>query len=400
MCGIAGVYAQNLTQDEANIFSQLLMLNQFRGMDSTGVFAVLDPDKKHDKPWSIYDKDCYDSTYFITTGDKGRDYLLSHVDKLALVGHCRAATVGKIEKKNAHPFDFPNIIGVHNGTMTIDLPNDKEHDTDSEALLHHINDAGVDAAFAEMDWGSAYSLVWFDKRNGTLNFLRNEKRPLWFAFGYAGTTLYWSSEKRALQFVSDVENRYDGRIDSKMWQYKPGHLITLDLTKRADKALYGREIQTKTLISTYKGSHTGARGAAAAFWPNEDLDAWDDEETTRGANSNLPFDPARTGSAVIPTSTSSKGSSTITIGHNRQSTDGSKTRKGFRQIISDDAFATVLINGCSLCGNIEDPDEEDIEYKIGWVTHDRYLCQHCLAEPTGWVSKFMCEYVNQKEKTT
>jgi len=49
--------------------------------------------------------------------------------------------------------------------------------------------------------GGAWALVWWDKGEETLNFLRNKERPLWIAFTKSNDTLFWASELWMLEGV-------------------------------------------------------------------------------------------------------------------------------------------------------------------------------------------------------
>src|SRR3546814_12623264 len=42
---------------------------------------------------------------------------LSGYNSKAFIGHNRAATLGKVNGLNAHPFRYDNIMGAHNGTL-------------------------------------------------------------------------------------------------------------------------------------------------------------------------------------------------------------------------------------------------------------------------------------------
>lgn len=113
----------------------------------------------------------------------------------ALIGHNRSATVGKIVRKNAHPFEFDKVVGVHNGTLRNKWVLEKhgDYDTDSEALYANINHYGVEAAIEKLD--GAYTLVWYDKEDTTINFLRNKERPLYVVFSKDKKLVFWASEK-------------------------------------------------------------------------------------------------------------------------------------------------------------------------------------------------------------
>lgn len=127
-----------------------------------------------------------------------------------LLGHNRYATVGKVNRQNAHPFQFSKVIGVHNGTLKNKWSLDKanEFDTDSEALYYNINEKGVDDIIPKID--GAYALVWYNIEKHSINFLRNTERPLYSTFSKDKKMLFWASEPWMLTGALTRENiEYD-----------------------------------------------------------------------------------------------------------------------------------------------------------------------------------------------
>lgn len=124
---------------------------------------------------------------------RGWKNVVAGVNKV-MIGHNRFATTGKINKANAHPFEFDRVVGVHNGTLRnkYKLLEGHKFDVDSEALYHHINEKGIDDAINTAE--GAWALVWYDKEASTLNFLRNNERPMNIVFSEDFRTMYWASE--------------------------------------------------------------------------------------------------------------------------------------------------------------------------------------------------------------
>ncbi len=180
--GIAG----DLAAKEEAAFKQLLVVNSLRGVDSTGVAVV----NKHTQEVKI--RKSVGDVYQLLDANKFGT-VFSGVNKLC-IGHNRWGTIGGITRKNAHPFEFENVVGVHNGTLKskYKLPNHNEFDTDSEALYSHINNVGIHKAIETVD--GAYALVWYNKEDDTLNMLRNKERPLFYAFTKGKKQLVYASE--------------------------------------------------------------------------------------------------------------------------------------------------------------------------------------------------------------
>lgn len=198
MCGIVGV-AGDITAKEKKIFTELLIIDSLRGIDSTGMISV-----GSDLETVKYYKDIGDPFQFIY--DERFDDAMKGQPKV-LIGHNRFATSGNPNSsKNAHPFDFDNVIGVHNGTLKGQhrLPDFRKFEVDSENIYHSFNKDGVEKTVPKLE--GAYALVWWDKVNKNLNILRNEQRPLFLAFNPTHRCMFWASEHDMLRLVFKRNN--------------------------------------------------------------------------------------------------------------------------------------------------------------------------------------------------
>jgi predicted glutamine amidotransferase len=195
MCGLVGVCGQVGAKEE-KAFAQMLIVDSLRGTDSTGAAII----PRHNEvrvvkalgnPFNLLDSKQYDKA-------------LVGVHR-ALIGHNRFATQGKVSTINAHPFDFDELVGAHNGTLTSKwrLLDAKDFDVDSQNLYHHIHEKGLKDALNFME--GAWALTWWDKVNEEMNFLRNDQRPLWFAKSEDGKCLFWASESWMLSGVAARE---------------------------------------------------------------------------------------------------------------------------------------------------------------------------------------------------
>lgn len=206
MCGIVGYLNTNPTVSalmEA-VITELLYMDTVRGADSTGIAVVPEHIKK---PVEIFKKAIpgYD---FIQL--KGYQKLIRQNDNSCIIGHNRAATRGSVSHQNAHPFQVDGEKGqitlVHNGTIhnKHELPQGNTFGTDSEAIANAFATIGVAETVEKID--GSFSLVWYEGKDNTLNFLRNEERPMEIILDADMPRLYFASEKLMLESVLTRNN--------------------------------------------------------------------------------------------------------------------------------------------------------------------------------------------------
>lgn len=184
MCGLVGV-AGNIGAAEEKIFKTLLFLDTLRGDHSTGILSV------NKLKETLLFKKAVPATEI--SQYKQFDDIFKRISTV-LIGHNRYATKGKINSTNAHPFQCGDIIGAHNGTLIGQylLPDHKEFDVDSENIFHAINKEGVEATCKKLH--GAFALTWYDRKDHTINLLRNDERPLYVAVTPDSKTIFWASE--------------------------------------------------------------------------------------------------------------------------------------------------------------------------------------------------------------
>lgn len=143
-------------------------MDTVRGKDSTGVFGVTAA--------SHVDSLKGDADGYLFTETKQYDQFKTRMqDYKIAVGHNRAATSGKVNAQNAHPFREKHIIVVHNGSVK-NAKDLAETEVDSHTLAFALSQYDAPTALGKID--GAYAVVWYDQQARTLNLARNHLRPL------------------------------------------------------------------------------------------------------------------------------------------------------------------------------------------------------------------------------
>lgn len=185
MCGLVGV-SGTINKKELEAFLNMLRVDTIRGEHSTGVGYV-----KRNKEMGYY-KSVEPGWTFVD--DPRLAKRIDDFGNTVLIGHNRWATRGKVISANAHPFMHGDILGAHNGTISNPdaLSEGKTFQVDSQALIYDIDAEGLSQTLKKV-YG-AWALTYYNKENGTINFIRNEQRPLWMAMSEDGKTIWWASE--------------------------------------------------------------------------------------------------------------------------------------------------------------------------------------------------------------
>ena len=226
MCGIVGVAGNLLPLDKA-IFTELLHADVVRGKHATGMIQVKGKCRQVDNF-----KLAYPAPLFLDLPVVQQE-LNGFLQNTVAVGHNRHATKGASgEHKNAHPFQHGHISMVHNGSLTFWAgltPIGESYTVDSEAICRALEVDGPEIVIPKLR--GAFTLVWVNSEDETLNFVRNEERPLAIAMDEKNNKMWWASEMGMLQWSlnRDIFSRKPATY-TKMFELPEGSWLSIPIT--------------------------------------------------------------------------------------------------------------------------------------------------------------------------
>lgn len=294
MCGLVFAGSNTMGTRDVDFFERLLYCDIIRGDHSTGVFAGY----HHfaGEPYEIrIRKAAVPADVFIRASRKelgrgdSKESLWEEVkvDKRKnpanntltvtkhpkfLVGHNRYATMGEIVDSNAHPFQHGAVTLVHNGTLNNQslLPDHTRFKVDSENVAHAINVEGIEETIKKLN--GAYTLIWHDARDNTLNFLRNKDRPFHFAETTTGDW-FGASEEDMLMWLME---RPKGPTPKRHFEAEVGVQYVFDVSNGGFKFKEERKHELPTFRYVYSG-HSGYNSA----WYNDYDDDYEERFNRR-----------------------------------------------------------------------------------------------------------------------
>lgn len=212
MCGLVGVLGEP-GEDITQLFTDMLYMDTIRGHDSTGVMV-----KKENKPPVVL-KEIGIAHSLIKSKAWGRHVTKSVDSNICYIGHNRAGTRGGNTIQNAHPFTHGHITLTHNGTLLSSYELEKKGNisfgTDSEHIAYSVYTQGIEWTWRKLNGAAA--LVWWDRKENTLNLIRNEKRPLAFVYTEDKKHFIYASE---IWMIDAFASRRGIKVDKKH-RYKP-----------------------------------------------------------------------------------------------------------------------------------------------------------------------------------
>jgi len=222
MCGIFGTIRKQRRKCDISALRGLALVNRQRGKEALGFFdsneAIF---KRANDPIDVLaDSEC---TKWLDQSER---------DAWFIVGHTRFSTRGKNIDQNAHPFQYGNVIGSHNGC--IDAP--QHYTVDSEHAIDVLDKNESDYQTALSDIWGYWTLSWYDNRKDELFLAMHDNtcgivqhRGAWYfssdpdhlatALGVRDTIVLNSGD--VVSFDSNGRMKYRKKFESDMsYSYK------------------------------------------------------------------------------------------------------------------------------------------------------------------------------------
>lgn len=236
MCGIVGMIDTSqggFFAADKQVFLGMLLLNSFRGAHSTGVAGILksgdvDVMKVLGHPFELNKWKAAEEFY----GRLEKRYW-------GLIGHGRLATQGEIKIQNAHPFWHKGLTLVHNGTLsnfeTLQKDLGTSFEVDSELVCYMVSEFGLEEALKHIR--GAYTLVFADSRDNSINMVRNHERPLVVGTYNYPDRLAFASERHVLKWAAEKGHSMKEIADLPVleWRKYTRNGVKMEVTKTTIK---------------------------------------------------------------------------------------------------------------------------------------------------------------------
>lgn len=216
---------------------------------------------------------------------KNREFFNSVMDNVYLC-HVRHATVGNVSPDNSHPFQFDNVIGMHNGTLVTKefLPFGGNEDlTDSAIFYSKVNEEGYKSVIERLSDKDAFAFVFVDIQGSKIRIVRNNKRPLFWSVDKKRKVLWYASEASFLNFIAE-RHGLDITYPKSFETDTVYSFIPLDITPNSEPSWETEKVFTRgepTPLYEKTGERSYPAGSGSAYvgldapWEDNWHEAWD-----------------------------------------------------------------------------------------------------------------------------
>ncbi len=254
MCGIVGVFGE-IDKKLKNCFEDMHQMDVLRGDDSSGVAFI----------WPHGVSVVKDTSYPMWLKfEKKYQKNMDRNNLFGLIGHNRAATKGRINAMNAHPFTVNHITMVMNGTnhMQHCLEDHDKFENDSHNICHSIAKVGIDQTWKDNRNQDATIVYWNDKEK-TLNIISNCKRPFYWRETKDAKAIIFSSEHWMLWGAA---NRREVELDIEGKSFTPAKNILYTFKFDKKVTMTSRELEEHKYVYSFNNQNN--------FLPFDKGDEW------------------------------------------------------------------------------------------------------------------------------
>lgn len=195
MCGLYGYKTIKPKPSYFKAFEMLAILNEERGIDSTGLCYFTD------KAYNIV-KDLGGAYDFI---EKVKDTIPGNI--FTCIGHDRQAVIGKVTKENAQPFEYGDVIGTHNGIIN-NYATFGTFVVDSEVIFHLLDKGNNNFTDVCSKISGSVAIAWTYKRQ---LFLSRKDNPLYILKHH--DVIFYSSLEYSLKAIAKFLKLKDFKIE-------------------------------------------------------------------------------------------------------------------------------------------------------------------------------------------
>lgn len=269
MCGIFGAVALDgtLSYAQSNFLKAATITGQLRGEDGTGWIT-----QAPNSDIRVFKRALCGNDFLLSL--QGQQAAGLAIRSRLVIGHNRKTTSGRDVDMDCHPYEYDNVVGVHNGGIPygalnrLDGTKNTIADVDSAKLYAALNEVEDPIDVLKKIHLGSYALAWVDKRTDELLIARNKDRPMWASSGDEG--LYFASEPGMLFWLM---SRYglDAK-DSSIYEIQPEHLyrVSLDDPTSVRRTAYEAKAPAHTKSHTTRHYPSGGRAAGSGtdVWYN------------------------------------------------------------------------------------------------------------------------------------